>query len=337
MSDLSQPIFSIIVPVYNVGDYVEKCLNSIANQTFKSYEVIIVNDGSTDNSLVICERFCDEYKNFFVFNKLNEGQGVARNFGLQRARGDYICYVDSDDWIEPSLCEECFRIFESHKIDFINFGIDFISSSGKVVKKINKFSFNKIVGDDIFARAMIDDQILSSSVNKAYSRLFLLQNKINFPKLRSNEDIYYSRLVAKNAQNTIFINKVLYHAAIRENSTTRNMSCENLISAANLLELEKELIPGFMNHEKLASLYKAHAIKLLSGLLIQAAFRVKGREEYLNCFKIASNCSFYRYSLSLSVLSNLKIKNLLMIFICFSPRLTRFGSKLLKLGGLKPY
>ena len=96
---------SVIIPVYNVYDYLEKCLNSLVKQTDKNFEVIIVNDGSTDNSQEIIDKFVLENDNMYSFKKENGGQASARNFGLQKATGEYILFLDSDDYYEPNTIE----------------------------------------------------------------------------------------------------------------------------------------------------------------------------------------------------------------------------------------
>ena len=92
-------LISIVIPVYNVEKYLEKCLQSVQNQTYNHFEVILVNDGSTDSSLSICEKFVNQDKRFSVFSKENGGMSSARNFGIKKAKGSFITFVDSDDYI----------------------------------------------------------------------------------------------------------------------------------------------------------------------------------------------------------------------------------------------
>ena len=331
------PVFSIIVPVYNVAEYLEKCLKSIDNQSFKDIEVIVVDDGSTDASLEICNRFAKNKINFRIYTKKNEGQGVARNFGMEKAQGEFICFVDSDDWIEQDLCLEMFRIACTSDADFINFGLDFISSSGKIKKKIDKFLVREISGNEIFSMALLDDQILSSPCNKIYRRKFLVENNIYFPTLRVNEDLFYSRAVSYHAKKTLFISKVYYHALVRADSTTRSMSLSNFTATKKLFKYERVHFLTKNVNQSLENLFQAHVIKLLSGLLIQSAFRIKSREQYMRCFDVAQQCGFYEYSSKLDVLVLIKLKNILMIKICSFPRILRILAAFSKQIGLTPY
>ena len=111
-------MISVIVPVYNVEKYLEECLDSIKNQTFNDIEVILVNDGSTDNSLEICERYCSQDPRFYLINQENKGQSIARNRGVAESRGELIVFIDSDDIVKIDLLEKL--------INYISDGIDIV-------------------------------------------------------------------------------------------------------------------------------------------------------------------------------------------------------------------
>ena len=97
------PLLSIIVPVYNVQDYLEECCNSIINQKYLNIEILLIDDGSTDNSGEICDYFGEKYSNIRVFHRENEGLAATRNFGIAQAQGQYLGFVDSDDWIYENM------------------------------------------------------------------------------------------------------------------------------------------------------------------------------------------------------------------------------------------
>ena len=135
--------FSIIVPVYNVEDYVIKCLDSIYNQTYKNYEVIIVNDGSTDNSLAKVKEFCQKKKNFLVFNKTNGGLSDARNYGLKKISGDYLLFIDSDDYIEKDLLQKINEVVRQDKPDVLRLALNKIEDKEKVKIASTPFRLKK--------------------------------------------------------------------------------------------------------------------------------------------------------------------------------------------------
>ena len=99
-------MISVIVPVYNVEEYIEECLDSIKNQIFTDFEVILVNDGSTDNSQAICEIYCDQDSRFHLINQENQGQSIARNRGVAESKGKFIVFIDSDDIVRVDLLDQ---------------------------------------------------------------------------------------------------------------------------------------------------------------------------------------------------------------------------------------
>lgn len=120
---------SIVVPVYNVEKYIEACLLSLVNQTYNNIEIIIVNDGSTDNSLMICEEYEKKYHNIKLLSIKNQGVSYARNLGMDNSKGDYIICVDSDDIIEPDMIEQMIYIAKEEKSDIVLCGIDFFDTN----------------------------------------------------------------------------------------------------------------------------------------------------------------------------------------------------------------
>lgn len=113
------PLLSIIVPIYNAQNYLEKCVNSIRDQFFSDWELILINDGSTDNSEYICKNFSDRDGRIRVFNKTNGGAASARNYGLNVARGEYVTFVDSDDYIEPDMYQNMLKIIAEYGCDIV--------------------------------------------------------------------------------------------------------------------------------------------------------------------------------------------------------------------------
>lgn len=110
-------LVSIIVPVYNAAKYLSRCLNSVVNQTYSNLEIILINDGSTDSSLDICKKYAKEDKRVILVDKINEGVSIARNTGIKKTSGEYIAFLDADDWIVPNYIEQLMKPFENEKVD----------------------------------------------------------------------------------------------------------------------------------------------------------------------------------------------------------------------------
>lgn len=141
---MKKPSISLIVPVFNASKTIDRCLNSIENQTFKDIEVIVVNDGSTDNSGDLCRRYVKKDKRFFLIEKGNEGVSSARNVAIGKAFGTYIGFVDSDDFIDKYFCEILFKIITENNVDVLNFGYTRIDGERKIVN-YSSFPKNRII------------------------------------------------------------------------------------------------------------------------------------------------------------------------------------------------
>ena len=136
---MSQPQISVIIPVYNVEQYLSKCLESIINQTLQDIEIICINDGSTDNSLQILEEYAQKDSRMIVINQENQGVGVARNKGLEIARGDYIWFVDSDDYVERNGLDYVYEKSKENNADIVCFGVNNICKSTIISGHTNQY------------------------------------------------------------------------------------------------------------------------------------------------------------------------------------------------------
>ena len=126
---------SIIVPIYNVDKYLERCIQSILNQKYSNFELILINDGSTDNSINIFNKYVANNKNIILIDKLNEGVSIARNVGLEKASGEYVTFVDADDYVDESIYEIAFNNIEQDNLDIVEFGL-YHESNGIINKEV---------------------------------------------------------------------------------------------------------------------------------------------------------------------------------------------------------
>lgn len=236
---------SVIVPVYNTGKYLNKCLDSILNQSLKDLELIIVNDGSTDNSVDIIKEYIKNNKDRIVFlDKKNGGQGSARNLGISKAHGDYITFVDSDDFIDKDMYKEMYDMAIKNDSDIVICNIsDYYEKSGS--SKDTCLSLDKEVSVN---EALIKS--VPSVVNKIYKKE-LLKN-IKFDESIWYEDLPYSLQVVSNAKKINFINKPFYHYYHRVKSTMHN---ENIAKNLDILKAYDILI-NYLKKEKKYDKYK---------------------------------------------------------------------------------
>ena len=188
-------LVSIIVPVYNAEKYLRTCISSIINQTYKTLEIILVNDGSTDGSKVICEEFKSKDDRIIFIDKVNEGLSVARQTGINKLNGDYFCTVDSDDYIEENFIEKMLDTIVKDDSDICVCGI---STFDLEHKKVSGFS------RDIESPFQIDKELLSSSY-KSLTELYYMSdswNKIYKTSFIKKSDIVFS--LDKNITEQIY-------------------------------------------------------------------------------------------------------------------------------------
>ena len=237
------PLISIIIPVYNVQDYLEKCIHSIMNQTIQDIEIILVNDGSTDNSGEICDLYASKDSRIQVIHKINGGLSDARNIGIQYANGEFIGFVDSDDWVEDNMFEILYKLCIETESDISTCLIKGPSAEQEIT---SMNSLNIIAFDSKAAlKQLYSGKILGFSVCDKLFRRSLFEN-IKFPIGRMYEDGAILYLLFYEANRIIFINFALYNYQHRENSITRRSFSEKRFDVVtNYLEtysfMEKKL------------------------------------------------------------------------------------------------
>ena len=132
------PKISVIIPIYNVAPYIPQCLNSIQKQTLRDIEIFLINDGSTDDGIRICEKYAQKDERIKIIHKKNEGLSAARNDGIAASTSPFILFVDADDWVEPEFCEVPYRIAIENKADLVFFGYNVMDGEGSIKQmKIN--------------------------------------------------------------------------------------------------------------------------------------------------------------------------------------------------------
>ena len=216
---------SIIIPMYNVENYIAECLDSILNQNIKEIEVIIIDDGSTDNSNNIAQEYCDKYPFFIMYKQKNSGQSIARNLGIKKARGEYLFFLDSDDYIEKNSLENIYNICKENDLDILKTEwTTLFESTGQRV--VNKSPLTNIHYKAITTRHYYEECIYRwynvIPWNGLIRREFLISNKIEFPERIQFEDNTFTLwLLLKNFYGRIMqVDIPFYNVRIRGGSTT---------------------------------------------------------------------------------------------------------------------
>lgn len=206
------PFVSLIVPVYNADKHINKCLVSFFNQSYKDFEVIFVNDGSNDNSKTILETYLGCGLEMKIIDKENGGQGSARNLGLQYARGEFVCFVDIDDYISDEMLSKLINCQKETNADIV--WCDAYLEKEDII--IGKLDENTIVTDHVIKQYMMNN---AGPCRKLIRKELLIKNNLYFPHIRFYEDIAVVPAYGLYAKKIVYINEPLYYYIQHEGST----------------------------------------------------------------------------------------------------------------------
>lgn len=285
-------LISVIIPVYNVEEYLHYAIESLEKQTYKNFEIILVNDGSTDNSGKLCDEYSEKYSNVRVFHKENGGLSDARNFGIQKAQGEFITFLDPDDYLEAYSLELLAGIQEMHDCDIISTRVKptelyNIYSNHSVTEEDFK---NVIVMDrDVFLEEAFYDKVATvSACGKLYRKSIL---EIPFPKGRIYEDLYIvSEHVAK-------VNKIvhtplqIYNYYKRQGSIVNSKFTSKQYDFFDAIAYNRQVIrEKFNNVDKLVTAINAKEV-IGSFKIIGSAYKTSISDVYKIRKLIKENCS----------------------------------------------
>lgn len=271
----NQPLVSIIVPTYNVERYVEECIDSLLNQTYKPIEIIVLDDGSTDATVYLLEKYGTQIQ--LIANSNNKGQGARRNEGMTLARGKYIYFVDSDDWIEHNTIEETVKQLEETQSDIVRFnGKAFYQGNLSLVKE-GRYDFSQVLtdgniykGDELFEKTR--KSYSASPCLYVFKKSLIEKHALHFLEGVLHEDEYFTTRLFVVIESMTYINKAYYNRRYRTDSTMTNQSnIQKLKSFESYLTVYKELETYYSTAELSKSRQKFLKRQLLSiynGLLV---------------------------------------------------------------------
>lgn len=246
MEKVSNPLISIIIPAYNVEEYISKCIDSILNQTYKNLEIILVDDGSIDKSGKICDFYKEKDNRIKVIHKENGGLSDARNTGIRESTGKYISFIDSDDYVDNTYIEELYNLILNDNVDMAITSHKIIGSKIKAKYKRSKFTETK---EKILDKMLYDEDVDVSAWGKLYNKK--LFDNVEFPKGRLYEDTAtFYKLVDKC--DYISVNNIpTYNYVIRSNSISQNSfsikKLDIIKSTEEMTEFIKNKYPNLVN------------------------------------------------------------------------------------------
>ena len=255
---------SIIVPVYGVEKYIDKCLNSLVKQSLKEIEVIVVNDGTKDNSQKIIDKYVKKYPDKIKsYIKENGGQGSARNYGLKKATGEYIGYVDSDDFVEKDMYKKLYNKAKENNYDIVVCG-NYNVSEDYQNKNIDAFinNYNTDLENIFFGKMAV--------WNKIYKRDILIKNKLEFKEKVWYEDLAFTLKAIMNSNTFAFIDEPLYDYLIREGSTMNNSNVQRNLE---ILDAFNDIL-SYIKHNKKEEYFSKIEFLAIDHIYISAIVRV---------------------------------------------------------------
>ena len=292
---MQQPLVSIIVPIYNVEKFLRQCLDSIVNQTYSNLEIILVDDGSPDNCGAICDEYAAKDDRIAVIHKENEGVSAARNDGIERATGEWVMFVDPDDWLEIDCCSEVMKKVKKIDAELIYFQRYVNYEDGKLLKKFPPIGSRQLSRDDLQTLQFdaLADYVVSFGFestapwSKFYRRSFLIKNSCRFPlQIKRRQDVLFNLYCLEYLEKAYYYDYAGYHYRQNDNSICCRFNRNMLdILLAFYTEAEEFVIKYHQGNQCYERMLGVLAIKLQGDLRNTMFFNAVGFmpvNEYLN-------------------------------------------------------
>jgi len=234
---------SVIIPIYNVENYLEACLSSIVNQTFKDIEIICINDGSTDKSKNILNRYAKKDNRVIMINKKNEGLSIARNIGIDKATGEYIMFVDSDDTLEKECVEEVLKHTSNTQLCICKLKKHYNGIDNSANKKLEESTI-KLRKNNFFKAYC--QKTINGPVCKLYDRKIVKENNIKFiENLSLGEDLLFNLEYIKHINSIVILEKELYNYRLGNSNSLGQKYYPNMLWIQN--KLMEKILEVFAN------------------------------------------------------------------------------------------
>lgn len=286
---------SIIVPVYNVEQYIKKCIECILSQTYNNFELILVNDGSTDKSLDIILK----YKNnphIIIINKNNSGQSDTRLQGLLQAKGEYVYFVDSDDFIEPYTLEKLIEQIIKTEADIVFGRYRLVNENGSVIREQKPYKVKKLEGtENILRDAICVTNFKASLCIKLIKRTLLIDSYTDdIRSVHFNEDVLLSIILASHSKKVVFINEIIYNVLQRKNSLTRDLKPELIMSNEKIFNIIRCYLRDNGFWESCCNEFYNGYVKTIAYTISIAALKSKSLSEFNSYYKLLDKNSLFQ-------------------------------------------
>mgnify|MGYP000958752696 FL=1 len=307
-----KPLLTVVIPVYNVEKYLKRCVESVLVQGWHNYDILLVDDGSTDSSPQICDDYVKAYDLISVIHKENGGPSEARNTGILHAKGEYVYFPDSDDWLEPQTFEELAEVLESQEFELVSFNREFVKGEEDAIVS-DPLVTQVFGGKDAFVQMLKHSYITGFANDKIYKKSLFIDNNISFPKGKYYEDLGTNYKLFLSAKKVFATNQKYYHYLIdNPDSITQSWNEKKF---KDMFEFYKEVfysdfVRSQLNQEELhisqlyyvnglthilASLYKAKLHKHYSEITSEVKQELEKNK--MTCSEVKSSPNRIKYLL----------------------------------------
>lgn len=233
-----EPLISIIIPVYHVEEYLDYCLQTVTGQTYRNLEILLIDDGSDDGCPQICDAWAEKDNRITVYHKSNNGLSAARNYGIERSHGEYIAFVDSDDYVHPEMIERAFNALQNNHVSMVAFNYCIAKSENEIIHKEYSVQNNILDCEECLIRLLHNDRVITNHVWR-YLYSAEIVRKTPFPTGMIHEDMAttYKRIML--AKKVAVLEDELYFYRYNQSSMTNTFSYKNaydLICSCRLRE-----------------------------------------------------------------------------------------------------
>lgn len=321
-----EELISVVIPVYNVEKYLDRCLDSVVNQTYKNLEILLIDDGSTDKSSKICDNWAIKDKRIKVIHKNNAGLGMARNTGIENATGNYICFFDSDDYVNVEILNKSYALIKKENADIVVFGLRHVDNHEKMLNAFVPNGEQKVFSGEEVQDVFLPDLINSCSEEAKlhglslsacvclYDTKLLKSSNWRFVSEREilSEDSYSLIALYKHINKVVVLGEVGYYYCNNKTSLThtyRDDRYEKIKDFYNKsVQLQQDLGYSIKVKERLARLFLAFCIEAMKQVVLSEITSSEQKEKLKNIILdetmrgVLTSLSYNCYSLPIKIL-----------------------------------
>lgn len=310
---MTEELISIIVPAYNASKYIEKCLNSILSQTYKNFEIIVVNDGSTDNTLDILKKCSEQSDKIKIVAQKNKGVSAARNNGLEHAKGQYIAFVDADDTLEQEFLERMYYKLKELNAFYITCGYNRVCATK--VEPVNNDKTCLVISNNEYLEKLLNVQNGYGFVHMKLINKEMIKD-IRFDEcIKVGEDALFNIMICRNTNRIVILNEALYNYQINKNSLVRKYD-ENYVSKYKLAmeKMQAYITSNYELNSELQDYLENYIVYHLLLICVNYCYNPNNPNNKMKTLKNVCNIPIFKQAVSRSNYKYLSLTRKISLF-----------------------